>query len=79
MISKTKIDDKSPFGNFLADGFSKPYRLDRDSFGEGILLYVREVIQSNLFTVETKPIEGFYVEISLRNNHCFIVLFAQSP
>ena len=42
MISETKIDDSSPLGNFLTCRFSKPYRLDRDSLGGGILLYVRE-------------------------------------
>ena len=55
MNSETKIDDSFPFGNFLIGGFSKPYRLDRDSLGGGILLYVREDIPSNLLEVETKP------------------------
>ena len=41
MISETKIDNSFPLGNFLIGGFSKPYRLDPDSFGGGILLYVR--------------------------------------
>ena len=68
MMSETKIDDSFPLGNFLIGGFSKPYRLDRDSLGGGILLYVREDIPTNLTEVETKPIEGFYVEINLRND-----------
>ena len=68
MMSETKIDDSFPLGNFLIGGFSKPYRLDRDSLDVGILLYVREDIPTNLFEVETKPIEGFYVEIDLRND-----------
>ena len=33
MISKIKIDDSFPPGDFLIDAFSKPYRLDRDSLG----------------------------------------------
>ena len=72
MISETKIDDNFPLGNFPIDGFSKPYRLDRDSLGGGILLYVREDIPTNLLEVETKPIEGFYVEINLRNDKWLI-------
>ena len=68
MMSKTKIDDSFPLENFLIDGFSKPYRLDRDSLGGSILLYVREDIPKNLLEVETKLIEGFYVEINLRND-----------
>ena len=31
MISETDIDDSFPLGNFLIGGFSKRYRLDRDS------------------------------------------------
>ena len=72
MISETKIDVTFPLGNFLIDGFSKPYRLDRDSLGGGMLLYVREDIPTNLIEVETKPIEGFYVEINLLNDKWLI-------
>ena len=35
MISETKIDESFPKGNFLIEGFSTPYRLDRDSKGGG--------------------------------------------
>ena len=72
MIFETKIDDSSLLGNFLTCRFSKPYRLDRDSLGGGILLYVREDIPTNLTEVETKPIEGFYVEINLLNDKWLI-------
>ena len=72
MISQTTIDDSFSLPNFLIGGFSKPYRLDRDSLGGGILLYVREDIPTNLTEVETKPIEGFYVEINLRNDKWLI-------
>ena len=72
MIFETKIDDSSLLGNFLTCRFSKPYRLDRDSLGGGILLYVREDIPTNLTEVETKPIEGFYVELNVRNDKWFI-------
>ena len=72
MVSETKIDDSFPLGHFLIGGFSKLYRLDRDSLGRGILLYVREDIPTKLTEVETKPIEGFYVEMNLRNNKQFI-------
>ena len=74
MISETKIYGSFPLGNFLIDGFSKPYRLDCDLLGGGILLYVREGIPINLLEVETKPIESFYVEINLRNDKWFTIL-----
>ena len=69
MISEKKIYDSFPLGNFLIGGFSKPYRLDHDSLGGGILLYVRDDIPTNLIEVETKLIEGFYVEINLRKDN----------
>ena len=72
MISETRLDDSFPFGNFLISGFSKPYRLDHDSLGGGILLYVWEDIPPNLLEVETKPIEGFYLEIILHNDKWLI-------
>ena len=30
LLSETKINDSFPNGNFLIDGFSTPYRLDRN-------------------------------------------------
>ena len=61
-----------PLGKFLIGGFHKLYKLDRDSLGGGIVLYVREDIPSNLLEVETKRIEGFYVEINLHNDKWLI-------
>ena len=37
LVSETKIDDSFPNGNFLIDGFSTPYRLDRNSNGGGLM------------------------------------------
>ena len=56
MISETKIDDSFPVGQFLIEGVFTPYRLDLDSKGEGIFLYVREDIPSNLITVDINQI-----------------------
>ena len=75
MIFETKIDDSFPSVNFLIDGFSQPYRIDRNSSGGGIMLYVREDIPSNLIKVESLPIEGFYVELKLRSENWLINCF----
>ena len=42
--------------------FSSPYRSDWDSMVGGTSLYVREHIPSNLLSIKSKLIEGFYVE-----------------
>ena len=50
LISEIKIDESFPSAQFLLDGFSRPYRLDRCANGGGILLYVRDDISSCLLT-----------------------------
>ena len=72
MISETKIDDSFPIAHFLIDGFSQLYRIDRNSSGGGIMLYVREDIPSNLLNVDSLSIEGFYVELKLRSENWLI-------
>ena len=41
MVWETKIDDGFPVRNFVIDGYSAPCRLDRNSNGGGVLLYMR--------------------------------------
>ena len=72
MISETKIDESFPKGHFLMEGFSTPYRLDRDSKGRGIMLYVRADIPSNLLAVEDKSIESFFIELNFQNTKILI-------
>ena len=65
MISETKLDSSFPKGQFQLHGYSEPYRLDRNGYGGGILLYIREDIPSKI--IESKMnIEGFFVELNLR-------------
>ena len=68
LVSETKIDDSFPQGQFVIDGFSAPYRLDRNCLGGGLMLFVRDDIPSNLLTIEEKPIESFNVELNLRSS-----------
>ena len=63
LISETKLDDWFPSAQFLLDGFSKPYRLNRCSNGGGILLYIRDDIPSRLLSISDK-IESIFAEIN---------------
>ena len=72
MVSETKLDASFPIGNFIIDGFSTPYRLDRNAKGGGIMLYVREDIPSNLLATENSPLEGLYIELNLKNKKWLI-------
>ena len=38
-IQETKLDPSFPSEQFLLDGYSKPYRLDRNRYGGGVLIY----------------------------------------
>ena len=67
MISETKLDESFPDGQFTVKGYSKPFRLDRNKNGGGIMLYVREDIPARLISVEKSPIEAIFIEINLRN------------
>ena len=68
VITETKLDNSFPTTQFIIDGFSIPYRKDRNIHGGGILIYVREDIPSKELKKHTFPddIEGMFVEINLR-------------
>ena len=50
------------------DGYSEPYRFDRNRNGGGVLIYIREDIPSKLLADHKLPhdIEGIFVELNLR-------------
>ena len=75
LVSETIIDDSFHNGIFffLTNGFSTLYRLDRNSNGGGLMLFVREGILSNLVEAEAKPIDGFYIELNLRNDKWLLI------
>ena len=45
MISETKLDDTFPFNQFAIDGYSQQFRLDRNCYGGGIIIYIRDHLQ----------------------------------
>ena len=68
VLTETKIDNSFPSAQFRIEGFSMPFRLDRNRFGGGVLIYVREDISCKQLTKHKLPddIEGIFVEINLR-------------
>ena len=66
MVSETKIDDTFLKSQFLIEGFSKPFRLDRIAKGGGILLYIREDIPCrNIKQITLNNLfERFFVELN---------------
>ena len=75
VLTETKIDDSFPTAQFLVRGFSKPYRLDRNSNGGGVMIYVREDIPSKKLEKHnfSHDVEGILVELNFKK--CKWLLF----
>ena len=69
MISETKIDESFPLSQFMIDGFSMPYRRNRNAHGGGILVYFRNNITSKLLKIENLPsdIEAIFIEMNIKS------------
>ena len=73
LLSETKLDDSFPSAQFMLKNFGILYRLDRNSNGGGLLLYVREDIPSKFLKVKSDcNIESICVEVNLRKRKWFI-------
>ena len=71
MISKTKIAGSFPPTQYLIEGFTTPYRLDRNGSGGGILVFIREDIPSKLIPTDFSKREGFFLELNLQKKKWF--------
>ena len=69
VVCETKLDETFPSSQFHLDGFSLPYRLDRNRNG-GVMIFVKEDIPSKLLTKHNFPrdIEGLFVELNFRKS-----------
>ena len=68
VLTVTKLDDTFPTAQFLVNGFSEPYRLDRKRNGVGVMIYILEDIPSKRLDKPVFPydIEGLFVEPNFR-------------
>ena len=67
LISQTELDDSFTSDQFKIDGFSAPFRFDRNSKGGELLTYIREDISSRqLFCKSQCYTETILVEINLK-------------
>ena len=75
MLSGTKLDSTFPYAQFYIEGYFKPYILDRDQNGRGIMLFVREGVPSKLlkvkFSLENK--ENVLIKLNLRKRKSLII------
>ena len=69
VITESKLDATFTPQQFAIEGYTLPYRYDRDKGGGGgVMIYVREDIPSRVLTNHPgdKNIEGIFLEINLR-------------
>ena len=75
VVGETKLDETFPEKQFLMSGYKKPYRLDGNANGGGIMIYVREDIPSDTLQKHKihENIEAIFIEINLRKNKLLLV------
>ena len=67
IVTEAKLDDSFPSKvQFYIDGFSMPYRLDRN--GGDLMIYVRDDIPSKMLTKHNLPedIQAAFIEFNFR-------------
>ena len=70
---------KFPTSKFFMNGFSTQHHFCRNGNGGGIILYIREVIPSNLLSTEGNLLESFFVEINLGNKKKWLISCSYDP
>ena len=68
VVTETKLDETFLESLFLMDGFSKPYRLDRNKNGGGVMIFIRDTISSKILEKHIFPndVESIFVEFNFR-------------
>ena len=66
VLVETKLDDRFPENQFIIEGYTKPYRFDRNCNGGGVLIYIRKDIPSKQLKKHnfSKNIETVFIEIN---------------
>ena len=70
VLSETKLDDTYMSNQFQIEGFSIPFRADRNAHGGGLLIYVRDEIPCKILTNQELPsnVEAIFIEFNLKNS-----------
>ena len=59
MTCEIKLAESFPTNQFMINGFSAPFRLDRNDKEGGVIIYIREHITLRLVSTESSQVEGF--------------------
>ena len=79
VVCSIKLDETFPNSQFHMDGFSLPYKLDKNRNGGGVMTFVKEDIPSKFLTKHNFPsdVESLFVELNLRKSKW--LLFGNYP
>ena len=68
VATETKLDETFLESLFLMDGFSKPYRLDRNNNGGGVMIFIRDTVSSKILEKHIFPndVKSVFVELNFR-------------
>ena len=74
MVLETKLDNSFPVSPFLIDDYTASFRPDHDNNRGGIMVFVKQNIPCKLWSEESHPMEGFYVEFNSQKNKWLLLL-----
>ena len=68
VVNESKIDASFTQQQLAIDGYHLPYRRDRNAFGGGIMIFIREDIPCRelIFDNNEEKLEGIFIELSTR-------------
>ena len=74
LVTETKLDISFPTSQFIIEGYSTPFRFDRDHRGGGVILYTREDLPCREFKIncDNNALEGIFLELNLRKTKWLI-------
>ena len=81
LVVTEELDSTFPTNKFYINGFTKPYRHNRNRNGGGVLIYIREDVPSKeLDNHLPNAIEGMFIEVNLKNlSGCFLDIIIRCP
>ena len=79
VVSETKIDESFPTCQFKIDGFSTPFRLDRNKEEGDIIVYIRSDIPCKRLKCQlSNDVEGLFLELNLRKKK-WVIFVGYNP
>ena len=81
IIAETKIDNTFTTSQFIIEGFMKPFRYDRNRYGGGLLVYVRERAPIKELRSYKPPndIECSLIELTVKKQKWILISIYRPP